>query len=234
VRAHQREIRELRVIEFSALPAVEAMAARAVRRQIGCQVRRRGRLPIVGQVAAHALGTQAVIDPHRRLAMARIAWNRRVCAKQREPIEVVLHLVHRDAPPPHRMAVLAGGPHLAAMNVGMTIRALLAHLREDFADMALAASYLCVHGPQRVFCFGVVIELRLGPDRLPAHRGMAAFARDGEAAVRIWRLPRASLRAKQHCAPEEQDCHPCAALSQLDLRRWYARLVLEDTLDYHD
>src|SRR5208337_5633052 len=124
--------------------------------------------------------------------------------------------------------------HLAAMNVGMTIRALLAHLREDFADMALAASYVLMHGSQRVFCFGVVIKLRFGTDRLPTHRGMASFARDRERPVRICGLPRASLRAKQHCAPEEQDCHPCAALSQLDLRRWYTCLVLEDTLDYHD
>jgi len=139
--------------------------------------------------------------------------------KQWEPIEVVLNLVNRDAPSPHRVAVLASGAKLAAVNVGMTIRALLAHLREDFADVALAASYIGVHGAERVFRFGVVIELRLGADRLPAHRGMATFAGDRKWPMRVLGLLFGRLRAKQHCAPEEQNGHPCAALSQVDLRR---------------
>lgn len=229
VRTYQREVREGRMIEFCALPAVEAMAARAVCRQIGSQVRRRRRLLIVGQVAAHALGTQPVENAHRRLAMAGVARNRRVRAKQREPIEVVLHVVHPNAPPPHGVAILARGAELAAMNVGMTIRALLADLREDFADVALAASYVLVHGSQRILRLGIMIEFRFGTDRLPAHRGMAAFAWDREWAVRVlWWLNR--LRAAQRRAPEEHQGHPCT-LNQLLCRH---HLVLEDTLDYHD
>jgi len=235
------------VIEFGTLPAVEAMAALAIGGQIGRQVRGGSRLLKVGQVATYAISTQAVEDSYGCLAMAGIAWNSGVSAKQREAIEMVLHCVECDAPATHRVAILASPAKLAPVDIGMAIRALLAHLGEDFTDVALAASYVGVHGPQWVFRLRVVIELRLRPDRLPTHRRMATFAWDREGSVRIlglardrapWpRLPLGGLSAKQHRAAQKQHRRPCSALNQLRSPAvCYPchRPVLRDTMDYHE
>jgi hypothetical protein len=45
------------------------------------------------------------------------------------------------------MAILAGRAELAAMEIGVTVRALLAYLRKNFADMTLAASHVLVEAP---------------------------------------------------------------------------------------
>src|SRR5450631_2299688 len=105
--------------------------------------------------------------------MARVAGYCRVRAKQRKSIEVVLHGVDGDLPSPHRMTVLARSSKLPAMNIGVAIRALLADLREHGVHMAQAASYVGMHGAQRILRVGIVIEFRFCPNRLPTDRGVA-------------------------------------------------------------
>ena len=100
--------------------------------------------------------------------MAGVAGDSRVRAKQRKTIEVIADVGHRDAPAANRVAVLAGRAHLAGVNVGVTIRALLSHLGKHRVGVALAAMHALVHAAQGELGFGVVIELRLGADGLPA------------------------------------------------------------------
>jgi hypothetical protein len=178
VRANQREIGESRVIELGALPAVESMAKLAICRKIGRHVGWGSGFLKIGEVTGNAIGGKPGENPCRRLLMARVTGDCGVRAEQREPIEVILYCVHGNAPAAHRVAILAIGPELAAMQVGMTIRALLANLSENLADVALAASDGGVHGSKRILRLGVVIELRFGTDRLPTHGCMAALAGD--------------------------------------------------------
>ncbi len=109
--------------------------------------------------------------------MAGIAGYRRMSTEQWKSIQVILHCVRGYLPSADRMAILASGAELAAMDVGVAIRALLTDLGEDFADMTLAAGHVLVQPSQRELGFGVVVELRLSANRFPAHARMAAFAR---------------------------------------------------------
>lgn len=77
-------------------------------------------------------------------SMAGVARHGGVSSKQRESVQVVLHSVRRNTPAPHRVAILAGSAELAAMQVGVTIRTLLAYLRKNLVDVALAAGHVLV------------------------------------------------------------------------------------------
>ena len=162
--------------------------------------------------------------------MAGIARYRRVCAEKREPVEVVLDGLQIYAPPAHGVAVLTSAAHLTAMDIGVAIGAFVPYIREDFADVALAAGDVGMHRAQRIFGIGVVIEFRLGANRLPTHRGMAALAGDRDGPVRILRLllRRLGERKHRHCGQNER---PPSALKILSRRH---HLVREDTLVYHD
>ena len=59
----------------------------------------------------------------RSLLVAIIALQRGVCAYQRETVKVILNRLNRNSPPVHRMALLAVGPELPPVNVGMAVRA---------------------------------------------------------------------------------------------------------------
>ena len=98
---------------------------------------------------------------------------------------MVLHRVRRTTPAPDGMAILAGGAELAAMEVGVAVRALLSNLRKDLADVTLAASYVLVQASQREFRLGVMVELWRGPNRPPASGSVAALACHGQRTMRI-------------------------------------------------
>ncbi len=75
------------------------------------------------------------------------------------------------------MALLALRAHLPAVNIGVAIRALVSHLREDWFGVALHAGDILVHAAQREVGLAVV-EVRKAADRLPGREGMAILAGD--------------------------------------------------------
>lgn len=97
-------------------------------------------------------------------------------AYERKSILMIANLPKRDLPTLHRVATLAVGTKLAAMDVSMTIGACLAHVLEDKTRMALRAANLLMHATQRIPGV-VVVEFRIGTDRLPTCVGVAILAR---------------------------------------------------------
>ena len=102
---------------------------------------------------------------------------------QRETIVVLLHIFNGDGPSADGMALLAIGAQLTLVNIGVAVLAALTDVGENHLHVTLDASDAGVHTAQRIARL-VVIELRNCPDRLPAIRGMAVLARDGQTAVR--------------------------------------------------
>ena len=86
--------------------------------------------------------------------------------------------VHCDPPAAYRVTVLTRSAELAAMYIGVTIGALLAHLAENHVGMTLAALDVLVHASQWIFGLRIVIELGLGTNRPPGCGVVAAFARN--------------------------------------------------------
>jgi hypothetical protein len=81
------------------------------------------------------------------------------------------------------VALGAVGSELTAVQVRVTIRAVLPHIGEDGLDMALCARNFLVQPAERI-ARRVVIEFGDCPDRAPARVGVAIFARNGQWAVR--------------------------------------------------
>jgi len=139
----------------------------------------------------------------RGALVAGIAIQRGVRADQREAVQVLVDLLHRDVPSLDVVALLAVGAHLALVNVRVAIGALLADVGEHHLDMALRAVHTLVHAAQRIFR-GVVIELRNGADRLPSAQRVAVLTRNTKAAMgapRVrgrLRLPARQLPAREN------------------------------------
>src|SRR5690242_9493948 len=102
---------------------------------------------------------------------------------QREAVLMLLDFAHRHAPSIHGMALLAGRPKLAPVDVGMAVCALRTDLRKDQVGVALATSSLLVHPAQGIAGL-VVVEFRNAADRFPSRKGMTILARNGQVAVR--------------------------------------------------
>jgi hypothetical protein len=64
---------------------------------------------------------------------------------ERESILVIANLLKRNLPTLHRVAALAAGTKLSAMDVSMAIGACLAHVLEDKTRMTLRAANLLMH-----------------------------------------------------------------------------------------
>jgi len=106
-----------------------------------------------------------------------IALDRSVGSQQRKAVLVILHLLHRDIPSLHGVTLGAIRPHLPAVNVRVTICAILPHIREHGLDVALHAVHFLVHSSQRVICF-VVVEFGHGADGAPTCRRVTVLTRD--------------------------------------------------------
>src|SRR5579872_4409038 len=119
--------------------------------------------------------------------MAVVALQHRMGADQRKAVLVIANLLERNLPSLDRMAALAICSKLAAMNVGVAVRAVTADVLENQIDVALGASHLRMHAAQRIARL-VMIELRIGADRLPARIGVALLAGDRERSMRIGHL----------------------------------------------
>jgi hypothetical protein len=126
-----------------------------------------------------------------------------VGADQREPVEVLINLLHRNMPAPNRVALLAVRAHLALVDVGVAVGALRPDIRKDHLRVALRAGHAFVQAAQRVLR-GVVIEFRNGADRFPAAQRVTVLARDAQTPVwtprvgRRLRLPTRRLPAGEH------------------------------------
>ena len=118
-------------------------------------------------VAGEALGRKPLELAYGSALMTGIAIHRRVCADQREAIEVLVDLLHGNMPAPHRVALLAIGAHLALVDVRVAVCALRTHIRKDHLGVALRAGNSLMQAAQRVLG-GVVIEFGDRADRLPA------------------------------------------------------------------
>ena len=116
--------------------------------------------------------------------MALVALNRGVSTQEREAVLVIAHLLHRDIPTLHGMALRAVGAHLATMDVRVAIGAILTHVGEYGFYVALGALHFFVQAAEGIFRF-VVIEFRNCADGAPACRGMTVFARNVQRTVRI-------------------------------------------------
>jgi hypothetical protein len=80
---------------------------------------------------------------------------------------MIAHLLHRDIPALDGVALRAIRTHLAAMDVGVAIGAVLADVGEHRFYVALRALNLFMQAAERVFRF-VVIEFGDRADRAPA------------------------------------------------------------------
>jgi hypothetical protein len=166
------------VVELGVQPGVKSMATRAVRsckRGSGRWMRRiRGLLPI-RQVAGRAGRRKSQIISDRSILMTFLALDYRVRAEQRKSIEVLLNRLDRRAPSENRVALRAVRAELSAVNVGVTIGAILANVRENRLGMAPRTGHFFVHAAKRV-PRGVVIEFGNGANGSPASVGVAIFA----------------------------------------------------------
>jgi hypothetical protein len=164
------------VIEPGAGPHVHAVAVLAGERQLGRDmVEGRGGLVIL-EVAGDAFRAQPGIDSGRRSTMALVANRHCVRADQGKSVIMVANCRNRHVPPADRVAVLAIGSELAAVQVGVTLRALGRRLGEDHVGVTTGAIHGMVQAQQRVARLPVMIEFRLFADRLPGGGGMALIA----------------------------------------------------------
>lgn len=115
--------------------------------------------------------------------MALLALDDGVGAEQREAVEVLLNRLDRHLPSEHRVALGAVRAELCAVDVRVTIRAILAYVSENRLGMASGAGHFFVHAAKRI-TRTVMIEFRNCANRGPAGVGVAIFAGDVEGTVR--------------------------------------------------
>jgi len=108
--------------------------------------------------------------------MAGIAGHRRVRTDQREACRVLLDRFHTILPALDRVAIFAFGTKLAAMDVGVAIRALGPNIAENQLGVAQTALHLLMHAAQCKTGFAVVVKLGNSTDRRPTRGGVTAAA----------------------------------------------------------
>lgn len=110
--------------------------------------------------------------------MAGDAIDCRVRADQRKAIFVSAYRLQGYIPADHAVALLAICAKLPAVNIGVAVGTLRAHVAEYRFDMALNAIDLRVHAPQGI-AGRIVVEFGDGADRLPTRLGVAILAGNG-------------------------------------------------------
>ena len=93
------------------------------------------------------------------------------------------------------MALSAVGAELAAMNVGVAVRAILTDVRKDRPEVALGAVDFFMHAAERK-SRAFMVEFRYGANRGPARIRVTILARNGQGSMRTpARLPLGGHRA---------------------------------------
>lgn len=144
VRSGQRVASNLQMVKLRIEPCVHAVTGFARGREsrrnmiqnLGLEI-----LLVAGIARCRKSGELA----HRRVLVAIVALQHRVRTNQREAVLVIANLRKRSLPSPHRVAALAVGAELTAMDIGMAISASRAHILEHQAHMAFGARHLGVH-----------------------------------------------------------------------------------------
>jgi len=135
------------VIKLCTKPAIKPVALIAFARGKCCTstlVRGIGGVLPVLQVARIALGFKPQELSDGSALMAGIARHGSMGSEKRKAILVVLNLLGGDIPAFYGMTLRTVGAHLAAMNIGVTIGAILAHVCEDRLNMTLNAFHFFV------------------------------------------------------------------------------------------
>lgn len=181
--SYQGKAGKTQVVKLCAQPGIHAVVALlALRGEIQRHVAGPGGLLELVQVTAHAISRKPLETPHRSARVAGITFEGSMRSNQWKAVLVLLDLVDRHAPSVHRVALLAGRPELAPVDVGVAVGAFRTDVGEDEVGMTLAARNLLVQAAQGVLGL-VVIKFRDVADRLPARKCMAILARDGQVAV---------------------------------------------------
>ena len=79
--------------------------------------------------------------------MAFLAVHCSMGAEKREAILVILHLLVYGCPTLHRVALSAIRAHLTAVNIRVTIDAVLPHISEDRIYVTESAFHTLMHSP---------------------------------------------------------------------------------------
>ncbi len=154
-----------------------------------------GRLLKIRHMAGFASRRKPQVSSHGGVLMALVALQDGVRAEQRKPVEVILNRLHRRLPAQNRVAPGTVVAKLRAVNIRVTIGAVLAHVGEHRPGVASRAGYFFVHAAQRV-ARRVVVEFGNGANGNPACARVAIFARNGEGTVRT--SARLSLSDRGH------------------------------------
>jgi len=197
------------VVKSGVKPCVHPVAGLTIGREFrGNVVGRRRALEVLG-VAGVALRGKPLELACRPARVTCRAFSGRMRSRQRKPILVRANRLHPNVPPKHRVTLLAISAELAAVYVGVAIRALRADIVELRLGMTIRAVDLGVHTPQGIAGL-VVIKLRDGADRFPARQGVAILAGDRDGTVRISRLGRgraARLRLRPRLEQQQDESH---------------------------
>lgn len=113
------------MVKRSIQPVVCAVATVTRGREFGGDVIRICRACVLCRVAGIALGRHRLELAVGHTLVAGVAIHRSMGPGQREPVVVLLNLLDRDLPPAHGMALLAVGPQLTPVNIGVAVLAPL-------------------------------------------------------------------------------------------------------------
>jgi len=173
----------LQVVELRAKPAVHGVATLTRGRESKPLVvdhRRQEVLLMTGEAG----GRQTLELPGCGILVAIVALRQCMRSYKWEAVLMVANRIQRDIPALDRVATLAIGAKLPAMDVGVTIGTFRADILENQTGMALGAADLLMHSPQGI-ASAIVVEFWIRANRLPTGIGVAILARSGQRAMRV-------------------------------------------------
>jgi len=182
------------VVESSVQPGIEGMARFArgweiCRHVIGI----RGLLKI-RQMTRRTSRRKPHILSNCGVFVALFALDHCVSTEERKSVEVLFDRLHRYAPAQNGVALGAVGAILTAMDVRVTVRAVLPDIGKDGLGVTLGAVNLFVHAAEGI-SRGVMIEFGDSANGTPTRAGVAIFAGNFQWAVRTsTRLPLGGCR----------------------------------------
>lgn len=187
VRAGEREIRIAGVIKARDLPAVRCVTCFTRRWKSRGNVIEDTVLLKIARMTTDALSAEPDVLPDRRAHVTGIACQRRMGPQKRETVPVILKGPGIHAPAEHRVAAFALRSELAAVEIGMAIRATGPGLGKDFRYVTGTTSDVFMHPTKLKSGFAVVIELDSRAKRGPTGRGVTVLAWKRKFPVRVGR-----------------------------------------------
>lgn len=151
------------MVELCALPLIHGVAGLAGYGQVCRYVIHRARLLEIALMAADARRPQSEELAAGCPAVAIVALQRGMGAEQWETIQVAANRIHIHTPAVNRVAILAAGAELPAMDIWVAISALLTNVSKNFSHMAGITRDILMHAAQRISGFTIVVKF----DSLP-------------------------------------------------------------------